>query len=61
MKITVKKLRTMAKDLGVGTSKLQKAELIKTIQLAEGNFDCFGTAVDYCDQGDCLSRVDCLG
>ena len=61
MKITVKELKVMAKDLGVGTSKLQKPELIKAIQLAEENFDCFGTAVDYCDQVDCLFRRDCLG
>jgi hypothetical protein len=61
MKVTVKELRTMAKDLSVSTSKLQKPELIKAIQLAEGNFDCFETAVDYCDQVDCLFRVDCLG
>ena len=61
MKITVKELKVMAKDLGVGTSKLQKPELIKAIQLAEENFDCFGTAVDYCDQADCLFRRDCLG
>jgi hypothetical protein len=60
MKITVKELRGMAKDLGVGTSTLPKAELIKAIQLAEGNFNCFGTAVDYCDQEDCLFRGDCL-
>ena len=36
MKITVKELRGMAKDLGVGTSTLPKAELIKAIHLAEG-------------------------
>lgn len=61
MKITVKELKVMAKDLGVGTSRLHKGVLIKEIQLAEGNFDCFGTAVDYCDQVDCLFRMDCLG
>lgn len=61
MKITIKELRAIAKDLGVGTSRLHKGELIKTIQLAEGNFDCFGTAVDYCDQVGCLFRMDCLG
>jgi hypothetical protein len=60
MKITVKELKAMAKDLGVGTTRLQKAELIKAIQLAEGNFDCFGTAEDYCDQTSCLFRQDCL-
>ena len=60
MKITVKELRGMAKDLAVGTSTLPKAELIKVIKLAEENFDCFGTAMDYCDQEDCLFRGDCL-
>jgi len=61
MKITVKELKVMARDLGVGTSRLHKAELVKAIQLAEGNFDCFGTAEDYCDQLNCLFRMDCLG
>ena len=61
MKITIKELRVMAKDSGVGTSRMHKAGLIKVIQLAEENFDSFGTAVDYCDQVDCLFRVDCLG
>jgi hypothetical protein len=60
MKITVKELKVMAKDLGVGTSRLHKAELIKEIQRAEGNFDCFGTAEDYCDQTNCLFLSDCL-
>jgi hypothetical protein len=49
----------MAKDLGVGTSALHKDALIKAIQLAEGNFDCFDTAMDYCDQENCLFRGDC--
>ncbi len=56
----VKELRIIAKDLGIVTGKLKKPELIKAIQLAEGNFDCFGTAVSYCDQADCLFRKDCL-
>jgi hypothetical protein len=40
---------------------LRKAELIRAIQLAECNSDCFGTAEDYCDQLNCLFRKDCLG
>ncbi len=51
----------MAKDLGVVTSKLQRPELIKAIQLAEGNFDCFSTAMDCCDQVEGLFRMDCPG
>jgi hypothetical protein len=57
----VKELRAIARDLGIRTNNLRKAELIRAIQLAEGNFDCFGTAEDYCDQLNCLFRKDCLG
>jgi hypothetical protein len=35
--------------------------LIREIQKAEGNFDCFKTASDYCDQWACCFRTDCLG
>ncbi|MGD8372366.1 MAG: hypothetical protein PVG64_07480 [Syntrophobacterales bacterium] len=56
----VKELQIIAKNLGIVTGKLKKAELIKSIQLAEENFDCFGTAVEYCDQASCLFREDCL-
>jgi len=56
----VKELRIIGKDLGIVTGKLKKDELIKAIQLAEGNFDCFGTAVNECDQANCLFREDCL-
>jgi hypothetical protein len=59
--MTLKELRAIAKDLGIRTKNLRKAELIRAIQLAEGNFDCFGTAGDYCDQLNCLFRKDCLG
>jgi hypothetical protein len=58
--MTVKELQKKAKVLEVKTAGLRKGELIKKIQTAEGNFDCFGTANDYCDQVDCLFREDCL-
>jgi len=50
----------MAKELGIKTTGLKKVEMIKAIQRAEGNFDCFGTASNYCDQMSCLFRQDCL-
>ncbi len=50
-----------AKGLGIkDTWKLSKKDLVKTIQLKEGNFDCFGTAVGSCDQTACSWRPDCL-
>ncbi len=35
-------------------------DLIRSIQRAEGNFDCFGTANGYCDQWGCRWRTFCL-
>jgi hypothetical protein len=59
MQIT--EIKTIAKEYGIKVSKLKKAELIKQIQLAEGNFDCFDTpAVGSCGQEECLWRSDCL-
>ncbi len=57
----MKEVRDKAKTLGLkGTFGLSKAELIRRIQKAEGNFDCFGTTADYCDQFECCFREDCL-
>ena len=54
-------VRTKAKALGLkDTFGLSKTMLIKRIQKAEGNFDCFGTAKDYCDQLQCCFRDDCF-
>ena len=50
-----------ARKLGIKNSwKYSKRDLIKNIQRTEGNFDCFGTATDYCDQFTCSWRGDCL-
>lgn len=50
-----------AKSLGIkDTWRLSKKELIKTIQRKEGNFDCFASARNSCDQMNCLWRVGCI-
>ena len=55
------KIKKMAKSLGLKISpETKKAEVIKAIQRKEGNFDCFGTAMVYCDQEKCLFMDDCL-
>ena len=59
--MNMQEIRVLAKDLGIKSSRMKKAELIQTIQLTEGNFGCFSTAITgACDQADCLWREDCL-
>ena len=52
-------IRTKARDLGVKNySRLNKADLIKAIQVAEGNSPCFQQIED-CRIDDCLWRGEC--
>ena len=54
-------IRTYANLMGINPGKLSKAELIKKIQLGEGNFDCYATARNSdCDQVNCLWREGCF-
>jgi hypothetical protein len=59
MKVT--EIKNRAKELGVKPGKMKKNDLVRAIQTAEGNYACFETAEDYCDQNDCIWRADCLG
>jgi hypothetical protein len=59
--MTLKKVKDVAKTKGIKTGNMKKETIIRSIQRAEGNFDCFGSAKDgVCDQLDCLWREDCL-
>jgi len=53
-------IQAKAKSLGIKSAGIKKPELIRSIQKAEGNFDCFGSTVDYCDQRQCCFRSLCL-
>ncbi|TAJ80744.1 MAG: SAP domain-containing protein [Gallionellaceae bacterium] len=54
-------VRTIAKSRGVHPGKLSKSDLIKSIQVKEGNFDCFASARNgECDQVECSWRKDCF-
>lgn len=60
--MNIKEITNIAKSRGMDLGKLNKLSLIRTIQLEEGNFDCYGTAYDgECDQQQCRWRNDCLG
>ncbi|MBI4687692.1 MAG: SAP domain-containing protein [Nitrospirae bacterium] len=60
--MTIKELQEIAKKKKVIIKNLKrKADIIKTIQRAEGSFDCFGTATTgVCSQTRCLWRDDCF-
>ncbi len=59
--MTLKEIKEIAREKGVKAGKMKKDELVRAIQLAEGNFDCYGTAMTGdCSQSDCFWRSDCL-
>ena len=59
-RLKMQELRVIAKRHGINSFGKTKASLIREIQIAEGNFDCFGSAVEYCDQWGCRFRPLCF-
>ena len=57
----LQEIKPIAKAKGINSRNLKKTELIRTIQQAEGNSDCYGSVSSgFCDQMGCLWRDDCL-
>ena len=51
----------MAKGMGVSTHRMKKTDMIRAIQRAENNVDCYSTdRVDMCGELSCLWRADCV-
>lgn len=54
-------IRERAKDIGIKPARMTKVQLVQAIQLSEGNFNCFASAIDNeCDQLNCIWRDDCF-
>ena len=53
-------IKRKAKRLGVTPGKMKKAELIHSIQEAEGYTRCFGMSNGECQYNDCCFMPDCL-
>lgn len=54
-------IRKIAAQLGIEPAGMEKADLIRAIQHAEGIAECFGlAAAEDCDEESCLWREDCL-
>ncbi len=50
-----------AKSVGLkDTWKFSKKDLIRAIQSKEGNYPCFATAQNFCNQSACCWKTDCL-
>lgn len=56
----MEEIRQKAKQMGIMGKKYTKADLIRKIQIEEGNQPCFKSAKDSCEQMDCCWRKDCL-
>lgn len=53
-------IRIKAKALGIKSGKMKKADLIHTIQIAEGCTPCFGRSGGQCSYSDCCFMTDCF-
>ncbi len=59
--MNMQELYSIAKSRGIRPEHMYKTELIRSIQHAEGNFDCFARAKNgQCDQLNCRWREDCF-
>ena len=57
----LQEIKEIAKRNGIKAGKMNKTELIRTVQRVEGNNDCFATPyVSDCNQINCLWREDCM-
>ena len=58
--MNMQEIKKIAKQRGLSTGKMRKAEIIRAIQEAEGNSACFDTGkAAECGQEKCLWREDC--
>ena len=58
--MNMQEIKIIARECGVKSGSLKKAELVRAIQAAEGNEQCFekGRAAE-CGQEKCLRKADC--
>jgi len=59
-RITMTEIRKKAKTLGIIPGKMKKAELVHSIQVAEGCSPCFGRSNGQCEHSNCCFMQDCL-
>jgi len=56
----INEIKKMAKAMGLETGSMKKADVIRAVQKAENNIDCYATQrVASCAEDRCLWRSDC--
>ena len=54
-------VKKLAKKMNINTYRLKRSDVIRSIQRAEKNIDCFATdRAIICNEMNCLWRDDCL-
>ena len=54
-------IRKMASTMNINTYRMKKIDMIRAIQRAEDNMECYGTErISNCHENICLWRNDCL-
>lgn len=54
-------IKRMAKGMDINTYRMKKTDMIREIQRAENNIECYGTErIGNCQEEACLWRSDCL-
>lgn len=53
-------IKRIAENRGINITGIKKNDVIRAIQLAENNIDCYGTKrIDACGENACLWKSDC--
>ena len=58
--MTIREIRKRAKSVGVSLQTENKADLIRAVQAAENNPQCFHTGRQRCDETACCWLEDCV-
>lgn len=57
----IEEIKEIARQHKIKVTKLTKTELVRAIQMAEGNAICFNSDISgQCGQSSCLWRKDCV-
>ena len=57
----IQEIRRIAGQYGINPTGMEKADLVRAIQRAEGLDDCGGSAAsEECDEESCLWREECF-
>ncbi len=58
--MTLNEIKDIARIHNIKAGKVKKSELVRSIQHAEGNEQCFESGkASHCGQDSCLWRADC--